>query len=144
VGGNFVEVIPEQTQTEITPGWKIVDIQMKSKSVRYLSGKHARQMTDDQTPRLLISPSQKETLVDYAFIKLRKKRGYRVLPDPNLRENAYLRIEPPQFDIKILNDSTFECRPVNLLDPGEYILVNIAQQPKGEMLDYTVYPLRIP
>ena len=144
VADRFVTLGAEQTQTEIKPGWKIVDIQLKNKATRYLSGKMARQLTDDQMPIFRLTPAPGETLVDYALIRLRQKRQYRILPNPILRLNYYQRIEPQHFSIKTVGDSTFEFHPLAALERGSYILVNIAQQPTGELEDYIVYPFQVP
>ena len=102
------------------------------------------QLTDDQMPTFRLTPGQGETLVDYALIRLRSKRQWRVLPNPMLRLNSYLRIEPKHFYIKPAGDSAFEFHPLAALDRGAYILVNLAQQPVGELQDYTVYPFQVP
>lgn len=143
-GDRYVALSAEQTQTEIKPGWKIVDIQLKNKATRYLAGRMARQLTDDQMPTFRLTPGPDETLVDYALIRLRSKRQWRVLPNPMLRLNSYLRIEPKHFYIKPAGDSAFEFHPLAALDRGAYILVNLAQQPVGELQDYTVYPFQVP
>ena len=144
VTDHFVEIPVEQTQTEIRPGWKIVDIQLRSRSNRYLNGGQARHLTDDQMPQFRITPARDETLANYALIRLRQKRYYRQLPDPILRQNIYQRIEPQHFDIKLQDDSTFLCHPLKALDKGAYILVNIAQKPVGELQDYLVFPFQVP
>ena len=144
VADRFVTLGAEQTQTEIKPGWKIVDIQLKNKAIRYLSGRMARQLTDDQMPIFRLTPASGETLTDYAIIRLRQKRQYRILPNPILRLNHYQRIEPQYFSIKAIGDATFEFHPLSALEHGSYILVNIAQRPTGELEDYIVYPFQIP
>lgn len=144
VGPGFIEIPAEQTQTEIRPGWKIVDIQLRSHTTRYLQGRMARQLTDDQMPLIRIMPGRNEMLVDYALIRLKQKHSYRQLHKPDLRQNEYVRFEPKNFSISVVNDSTFECRPLAALQPGAYILANVAQQPHGECGDYTVFPLQVP
>lgn len=134
----------EQTQTEIKPGWKIADIQLKSKAVKYFWGKQAQQLTDDQMPTFIIHPKETEKLVDYAIIRLKQKRQYRTIPSPRLFENDYLRIEPKNFSIKTLEDISFECRPLKALEKGEYILINLAQKPIGELQDFVAFPFRVP
>ncbi len=144
VGPGFIEIPAELTQTEIRPGWKIVDIQLRSHTTRYLQGRTARQFSDDQMPVLRIMPGKNEMLVDYALIRLKQRQSYRQLPKPDLRQNEYVRIEPKSFSISIVNDSTFECKPLTALQPGAYILTNVAQKPSGEMGDYSVFPLQVP
>ena len=104
----------------------------------------ARQLTDDQMPTFRLTPAQGETLVDYALIRLRAKRQWRVLPNALLRLNSYHRIEPKYFYIKPAGDTAFEFHPLAALNRGAYILVNLAQQPVGELQDYVVYPFQVP
>lgn len=144
VADHFVALGAEQTQTQIRPGWKIVDIQLKNKTTHYLSGRLAHQLTDDQMPIFRLTLAPDETLVDYALIRLRQKRQYRKLPNSDLRLNHYQRVEPQNFSIKPICDSTFEFHPLTALNRGSYILVNIAQQPIGDFMDYIVYPFQVP
>jgi hypothetical protein len=143
VGENPVTLKSEQTQTEVKPGWKIVDIQLKSKSVKYFWGKQSQQLTDNPKPTFVILPKENETLVDYAIMRLKQKRQYRTLYSAKLYENNYIRMEPKHFHIKVLDDMSFECRPLNDLEKGEYILIHLAQKPIGELQDYVAYPFRV-
>ncbi len=143
MAGNRASMAPQQTQTEVKPGWRIVDIQLKSHTTRYLFGRHASQLTDGERPTFVISPSEKETLVDYALIRLVEKKTYRKLSAPLLRDNAYTRFEPAAFEIRPDGDDSFVCTPRQPLVRGEYILVNLAQEPQGELGDYSVYPFRV-
>ena len=143
VGDSFYDLPQQQTQTEIRPGWKIVDIQTKSKTTRYLWGGHANQLTDDALPVFAIVPSQQETLVDYAIIRLRTRKQYRWLPKPELMENEYQRLEPNNFKIEPYGREGFLCQPLEELLPGEYILVNLKQQPVGELGDFKVYAFQV-
>lgn len=144
VGEQLHEIKKEQTQTEVKPGWKIVDIQLKSKVVKYFWGKHAQQLTDDQKPTFIIKPENEECLVDYAIIRLRQRKQYRLLTSPMLFENDYIRLEPKHFKIETIEDMAFKCIPINELKKGEYIIINIAQKPIGELKDYIAYPFRVP
>ena len=129
VGEGWVEIPVQQTQSELKPGWKIVDYQMKSKLTHYLSGGHAFRVT----------PSEKEVLVDYVLIRLKASKYYRKMFRPLLIECNYTRLEPKDFDIKAESDS-FICQPRQPLQAGEYILANLMQQPIGELQDLLVYP----
>ena len=59
VGGNWAEIPAQQTQSELTPGWKIVDYQMKSKLTHYLSGAHAAQLAEGNRPVFRVTPGEK-------------------------------------------------------------------------------------
>ena len=82
VSGNWAEIPVQQTQSELKPGWKIVDYQMKSRLTRYLSGGHA-------------------------------------------------------------SHDSFICQPLQSLQAGEYILVNLQGKTIGELGDLLVYPFCI-
>lgn len=139
VGGNWVEIPVQQTQSELKPGWKIVDYQMKSKLTHYLSGGHATQLADGNRPVFRVTPDEKEVLVDYVLVRLKASKYYRKMFKPLLIECNYTRLEPSAFDVKAENDS-FICQPHQPLQPGEYILANLKQQPIGELQDLLVYP----
>ena len=139
VGNNWVEIPVQQTQSELKPGWKIVDYQMKSRLVHYLSGGHAAQLAEGNQPVFRVTPGEKEVLFDYALIQLKRYKFYRKLPKAKLADNDYMRLEPRCFDMKAESDA-FICRPLMPLGAGEYILVNISQEPLGELGDLLVYP----
>ena len=142
IGEGWVEIPVQQTQSELKPGWKIVDYQMKSKLTRYLSGGHASQLTDGTQPVFRITPAENEVLIDYVLIRLKASKYYRKMYKPLLIENNYTRLEPSWFDIKAESDS-FICQPRQPLAPGEYILANLMQHPIGELQDLLVYPFCI-
>ena len=142
VGEGWVEIPVQQTQSELKPGWKIVDYQMKSKLTHYLSGGHASQLTEGNRPVFRVTPSEKEVLVDYVLIRLKASKYYRKMFKPLLIECNYTRLEPSAFDVKAESDS-FICQPRQPLQPGEYILANLKQQPIGELQDLLVYPFSV-
>ncbi len=142
VGEGWVEIPVQQTQSELKPGWKIVDYQMKSKLTHYLSGGHASQLTDGNRPVFRVTPAEKEVLIDYVLIRLKASKYYRKMFKPLLIECNYTRLEPSAFDIKAESDS-FICQPKQPLAPGEYILANVMQRPIGELQDLLVYPFCI-
>lgn len=144
VADNWVELHAEEMQTEIKPGWSIAGRKLKDKRVLYLWGKTSRQMTDDRKPLLMVEPAEKETLVDYALIKLSTRRDHRRLPKDVLRENTYMRLEPPGFSIKPEGKEAFVCQPFTSLTPGEYILVYLSQTLEEHEAGYRVYPFSIP
>ena len=142
VGEGWVEIPVQQTQSELKPGWKIVDYQMKSKLTHYLSGGHASQLTDGNRPVFRVTPAEKEVLIDYVLIRLKASKYYRKMFKPLLIECNYTRLEPSTFDVKAESDS-FICQPRQPLQPGEYILANLKQQPIGELQDLLVYPFSV-
>ena len=139
VGSNWAEIPAQQTQSELKPGWKIVDYQMKGKLTHYLSGGHASQLTEGNRPVFRVTPGEKEVLIDYVLIRLKATKYYRKLFRPLLIECNYTRLEPSQFDVRAESDS-FICQPRQPLKPGEYILTNLNQHPIGELQDLLVYP----
>ncbi len=143
VAGNAIPLKEEQTQTETKPGWKIVDIKLKDKQVRYLAGSSSPQMADNASPTLLIYPNENETLTDYALIRLRGRRQYRQLTFPTLEKNQYTRFLPEYFDIQPATGLGFACTPKVPLKAGEYIVVYLPQKPIGESGDYMVHAFSV-
>lgn len=139
VGDNWAEIPALQTQSELKPGWKIVDYQMKSRLTHYLSGGHATQLAEGNQPIFRVTPGPQEVLVDYAVIRLKRFKNYRKLPKAQLLENDYTRLELSDFNIKAESDA-FVCQPRQPLSPGEYIIVCLSQKPIGELNDLLVYP----
>jgi len=144
VTDSYAEIRAEQTQTELKPGWTVFDIKLKDKFIHYLDGAHATQLTDDGSPEFRITPAGNEVLADYAVIRLQGRKYYRRMAKSNVRENEYKRIEPEHFFIKSDGKDGFICRPLEPLLRGDYILLNIAQKPIGDLEDLRVYPFRIP
>ena len=142
VGEGWAEIYAQQTQSELKPGWKIVDYQMKSRLMHYLWGGHSSQLTDGNRPVLRVTPGPVEVLVDYVIIRLKGYKSYRKLPKTKLSDNEYLRFEPEYFDIKAAGDA-FVCQPKQALQPGEYIIVCLSQKPIGELEDLLVYPFSV-
>ena len=143
VGESWAEIPAQQTQSELKPGWKIVDYQMKGKLTRYLSGGHASQLADGNLPVFRVTPAEKEVLIDYVLVRLMATKSYRKMYKPLLIECNYTRLEPNAFDIKAESDS-FVCQPKQPLKPGEYILANLNQRSIGELQDILVYPFCVP
>jgi len=142
VGENWAEIPAQQTQSELKPGWKIVDYQMKSRLTHYLSGAHATQLADGNRPVFRVTPAENEVLIDYVLIRLKEAKSYRKLFKSHLIENNYTRLEPNSFDIKAESDA-FICQPHQPLQPGEYFLACLSQKPIGELNDLLVYPFRV-
>ena len=142
VAGSWAEIPVQQTQSELKPGWKIVDYQMKSKLTHYLSGGHASQLAEGNQPVFRITPAENEVLIDYVLIRLKASKYYRKMYKPLLIENSYTRLELNYFNLKAERDA-FICQPKQPLQPGEYILTNLMQSPIGELQDLLVYPFCI-
>lgn len=144
VQDNFVTIKAEQTQSELKPGWTVFDIKLKDKLTHYLAGGHSSQLTDDNVPKFHIIPADKEVLADYVIIRLHNKKYYRKIPKSNIWDNDYKRVEPANFFIKSDGDNGFFCHPLNALVKGEYILLNIKQNPIGDLKDLKVYSFQVP
>lgn len=142
VGGNWAEIPAQQTQSELKPGWRIVDYQMKSKLTRYISGAHAAQLAEGNRPVFRVTLGEKEVLVDYVLVRLKASKYYRKMFKPLLIECNYTRLEPSAFDVKAESDS-FICQPRQALQPGEYILACLTQRPIGELQDILVFPFSV-
>ena len=142
VGGNWAEIPAQQTQSELKPGWKIVDYQMKSKLTHYLSGGHASQLAEGNRPVFRVTPAEKEVLFDYVLVRLKTSKYYRKMFKPLLIECNYTRLEPSYFDVRAESDA-FICQPKQPLKPGEYILANLKQSPIGELQDLLVFPFSV-
>lgn len=130
------------SQTEKKKGWDIQGKTVGAKQIRYFWGQHAHQITGTQ-PRFAIYPRQ-ENLNDYALIRLKEKRQYRRLPEAQLSDCPYTRVDLNGFRIDNLPDMGFAVTPVVPLEPGEYILVNLVQKPVGELGDFKAYDFRVP
>ena len=79
VADSWVSLKMEEMQTEIKPGWSIAGKKLKDTRVLYLWGKSSRQVTDDRKPVLKVEPGERETLVDYALVQLKRRRDHRRL-----------------------------------------------------------------
>ena len=142
VAAGWAEIPAQQTQSELKPGWKVVDYQMKSHLTHYLSGGHASQLAEGSKPVFRVTPGEKEVLVDYVLIRMKASKSYRKLFKSHLIENNYIRLEPNAIDIKAESDA-FVCQPLQPLKPGEYILAYLTQKPIGELNDLLVYPFSV-
>ena len=139
VADNWAEIPVQQTQSELKPGWNIVDYQMKGKLTHYLSGGHATQLAEGNRPVFRVTPGESQVLVDFVLVRLKASKTYRKMFKSHLIENNYIRLEPSNFDIKAESDS-FVCQPRQPLKPGEYIMAYLTQSPIGELGDLLVYP----
>lgn len=142
VGDGWVEIPVQQTQSELKPGWKIVDYQMKGRLTHYLSGGRSSMLAEGNQPVFRVTPGENEVLVDYVLIRLKATKSYRQMFRSHLIENNYTRLEPNAFDVKAQSDA-FVCQPLQPLKPGEYILACLSQKPIGELGDLLVYPFSV-
>lgn len=129
------------TQTETRPGWDIQGISVGRKAVRYLYGKQSRQRCGVH-PTWALYPDP-EKLNDYALIRLKVKRDHRRLPSTRWEDCPRQRVELPAFRIENLPDMGFAVTPVRALEPGEYILVNLAAPPVNEQGDLPVFDFSV-
>lgn len=142
IGDSACTISEVTTQTELKPGWKIVDIQTNGKLTRYLWGKHSRQFADDQQPTFIIHTGGYK-LTDFAIIKLKEKKEYRRFAQHNLYECDFNRIDLDIMEIAILDDDKYRVRFHAPQSPGEYVIVNLKSAPVNDMGDVKVYPYTI-
>ena len=141
MNGHLEEVRPEQTATEVKPGWKIVDIQTRSHKVRYLWGMSSMQLFGP-TDTLVVDPGE-GVLSDFVLVPLKRKAEYRRLNKEKMMDNKYQVLDFHSFDITPYGDDAFRVTPLKPLPPGEYIIYNRNSEPMSEMGDYEVYPITV-
>lgn len=137
VGDSTFTMHSQTSQSEIKKGWDIQGISVGRKIRRYFSGDKAHQVTGPQ-PRFAIYPTTQE-LNDYAIVRLKRKRGCRYLPKTELRDCEYTRVELGLFRIENLPQMGFAVTPLTPLPAGEYILVDLSQQPVNAYGDFKAY-----
>ncbi len=138
IGDSAYTICKSTTQTETKTPWTVFSFEVGGKTTKYLYGSQSQQLVDQRTPLLIINP-QDATLADYALIRLIKKKSRRQLPEPLLRDNPYQSIDLANFVIEMEEDERFAIRPRQPLEAGEYMLLNINQEPHGDMGDYYGY-----
>ena len=141
VNGEKAPMRAQITQTEEKKGWDIQGFNVGRKLVRYFSGKYSKQLSDTK-PTFAIYPKE-ETLNDYALIRLNKRGNYRRLPDADILECGYTRINMDAFVIENLPEMGFLVTPVKDLFPGEYILINLKQTPQNKEGDLKAYDFSV-
>ncbi|MCD8301700.1 MAG: hypothetical protein LUC44_01625 [Prevotellaceae bacterium] len=142
VGDSLYAIVRASTQTEAKTGWNVVSFSVGGKTTKYLWGRQSFQLLDERRPRFVVNPVG-GTLSDYAIIRLKQKKTYRLLPEPLLRDNKYMSIDLVNFFVELTEDDKFIVRPQQELESGEYILLNINQEPHGDLGDYYGYPFTI-
>ncbi len=139
------EVYPiqsQQTQTEIKPGWKIVDLQLKNKLSKYLWGTRSKQLIDTPTPQFIID-TDSLVLSNLVLIKLKTKKEYRSIPKSKLQDNDCIYVDLKTFSISPYRKDHFLIQPLTPLSPGEYIFTFTTLSPIGEFSDWIVWPFSI-
>lgn len=148
VGDSIIYIKGVQTQTEVKPGFAFVDRfkafnkATKDKTIRYLWGGTSRQPLDTSRPQFYIDPGNSQ-VIDFALIRLQNKRDHRRLPNADLRKCEFQTLDLFFADLKLLPDDNFLVVPKKPLATGEYVLVQLSQQPVNEMGDLIVYPFTI-
>lgn len=140
--GNIFPIKEQQTQTEVKPGWKIVDLQLKSKMVRYLWGTKAKQFTNSSRPRFIVD-SDTLLLSDMVLIKLDTKKEYRKIPKPEIHENKCIVLDLSTFNIESYGEESFIIQPIQELEKGEYVFTWKTRKTIGELADWTVWPFSV-
>ena len=140
--GKTLEIEHVQTQTEIKPGWKIVDIQLKSKMLRYLWGAKAKQYADTPRPKFVVD-TDTLLLSDMALIRLKTKKEYRAIPKPQVHDNKRIMVDLSTFAIEAYQDESFLIQPLQDLQPGEYIFTWSTRATVGELEDWIVWPFNV-
>ena len=132
----------QQTQTEVKPGWKIIDLQLKDNYQKYLWGTKAKQLVDSRRPQFVVDT---DTLLlnDMILIKLKTKKEYRRIPKAQVYANKYIRVDLSTFNIDIVGEDNFIIRPTQELEPGEYIFTWPTRATLGELQDWIVWPFSV-
>lgn len=140
--GKLFRIDEQTTQTERKAGWRIADIQMKSTLQRYLWGTRAKQLVDSNSPQFIVD-TDTLLLSDMVLMKLKKRKQYRKVQAPEVRENAYIPVDLTHFDILPYGEESFLVCPINVLEPGEYIFTWITGPKIGELEDWKVWPFSV-
>ena len=140
--GKTLEIEHVQTQTEIKPGWKIVDIQLKSTRQRYLWGNTAKQYIRDTRPQFIID-TDTLLLSDMVVMKLKTKKEYRKIPKAKIQDNDCIYVDFNTFIIEPHEEESFLIRPTQPLEPGEYLITWTTLSPIGQLEDWLVWPFCI-
>ena len=132
----------QQTQTEVKPGWKIVDIQLTSKFKRYLWGTKAKQLAENSSPKFIVD-TDSLLLSDLVLIKLKGKKEYRSIPKLQVHQNKCIHVDLNTFHIEPYGNDLFLIQPIQPLQPGEYIFTWKSLSPVGKMEDWLVWPFSV-
>ncbi len=138
IGDTAYAIGVSHTQTAAKTPWTVFSFEVGGKAVRYIWGRESFQPIDTPTPLLIVDPGD-AALSDYALVKLVQKKSRRQLPEPLLRDNPYISVDLANFVITTTEDDKFMIRPCQGLEAGEYILLNINQEPSDDTGDYCGY-----
>ncbi len=140
--GEVFRIEAQTTQSERKAGWRIVDIQLKSTVVRYLWGRHSKQLVDNDRPQFVVD-TDTLLLSDMVLIPLKTKREYRRETKPEIKDNECIYVDFSNFDIQPYGDDDFIIRPLRPLPAGEYIFTWTTLPSVGELQDWMVWPFSI-
>lgn len=140
--GKSYPIATQQTQTEVKPGWKIVDIQLKSTLRRYLWGAHAKDLADNTRPQFIVD-TDTLLLSDMVLIKLKTRKEYRRIPEAELHNNKCLYVDFNNFSIEAYGEEAFLIQPLKALESGEYIFAWTSKERAGELEDWFVWPFSV-
>lgn len=141
-GGITFPIEAQQTQTEIKPGWRIVDIQLKSTLLRYLWGARAKQLAESSMPQFIVD-TDTLLLSDMVLLKLKAKKEYRKIHKPQIHDNECIHVDLSTFRIEAYGEKSFLIQPLQALEPGEYIFTWKTIEPVGELADWIVWPFSV-
>ncbi len=139
IGDSVYTIQKSSTQTEQKTPWTVFSFKVGGRQTKYLWGKRSLQPIDNPTPFFRIDPEEGATLSDYAFIRLTQKKDCRQMAEPLPRDNEYTSIDLVNFVIEAKDDDSFVVHPKQRFASGEYILLNLNQEPHGELNDYYGY-----
>lgn len=114
--GHSFGIEMEQTQTEVKPGWKIIDINLKSRMKRYIWGTCARQYTTSTQPQFIVDTDTLR-LSNLALIRLKTKKEYRSIPKPDILNNRHTMVDLNTFRIEPYGEESFLIQPLQPLAP---------------------------
>lgn len=139
VGDSAYQIAPQHTQTELKPGWKIVDIKLRDKTTRYLWGSSARQLADSPMLTFVIDTGG-HALTDFSIIRLKQKRDYRRFPKAVFTQCDRIVLDLEAAEVRLLPDERFRVQLRQALPPGEYVVVDLKADPVNDSGDMPVYP----
>lgn len=140
--GKAFKIEAQQTQTEVKPGWKIADIQLKSSLQRYLWGARAKDYADNARPQFIVD-TDTLLLSDMVLIKLKAKKEYRRIPKAEIHDNKRIYVDLSNFRIEAYGNESFLIQPLADLESGEYIFTWTTKETIGDLNDWAVWPFSI-
>lgn len=139
--GQLYDIKPEQTQTEVKPGWQIVDYETAPRTVRYVWGRTSVQLASaDQS--FVIDPHE-YVLTDFVVVPLKQKSEYRRLQKAKMDQNKYIVFDPAHFNIKSTPDDNYLCTPLLPFKKGEYAVVCLRSPQVSDAGDYELFTFSV-